>query len=165
MYNGIGLASVRGSGTNGYVQTNKAFVRAANVRTAVGINNNSTKGHADDFNLPKQRQANEEILEHQRKRKIEVKVLELREAMEERGYSESDIEQKCSEVRAQLSSKSFAGGKDTHAAAKQKEAEMNRVADAFKIRRDFVEGESFDQNLIEQRKAERIAAREERERQ
>ena len=28
MYNGIGLATVRGSGTNGYVQKNMAFVSA-----------------------------------------------------------------------------------------------------------------------------------------
>ena len=30
MYNGIGLQTARGSGTNGYVQTNKFFVRPRN---------------------------------------------------------------------------------------------------------------------------------------
>ena len=38
MYNGIGLQTVRGSGTNGYVQTNKAYVKAINVRTATELN-------------------------------------------------------------------------------------------------------------------------------
>ena len=55
MYNGIGLQTVRGSGTNGYVQSNKAFVRAANVRNATAVN--SGRNHSDDWALPKQRQA------------------------------------------------------------------------------------------------------------
>ena len=161
MYNGIGLTTVRGSGTNGYVQTNRAFVRASNVRQATSINNGAAS-RLDD--LPRQRQANEEILEHQRKRKVEVKVLELREAMEERGYSEREIEEKCSEVRAQLSSASAsaAAGKGSHAAVKQKDAEMARMKQAFGIGGDFVEGASFDRELQEQRRQERISAREEK---
>ena len=164
MYNGIGLTTVRGSGTNGYVQTNRAFVRASNVRQATSINTGSANRFDD---LPRQRQANEEILEHQRKRKVEVKVLELREAMEERGYSEREIEEKCSEVRAQLRSvsASAAAGKDSHAAVKQKDAEMARMKEAFGISNDFVEGESIDFALQEQRRQERKTAREEKDRQ
>ncbi len=40
MYNGIGLTTVRGSGTNGYVQSNKAYVKPVNVRTATELNRN-----------------------------------------------------------------------------------------------------------------------------
>ena len=35
MYNGIGLRTVRGSGTNGYVQRNLSYVRPVNVRQRV----------------------------------------------------------------------------------------------------------------------------------
>ena len=37
MYNGIGLRTARGSGTNGYVQSNRAFVKPVNVRRAEEI--------------------------------------------------------------------------------------------------------------------------------
>jgi hypothetical protein len=38
MYNGIGLRTVRGSGTAGYVNGNKAYVRPSQVRKVVGMN-------------------------------------------------------------------------------------------------------------------------------
>ena len=48
---------------------------------------------------------------------------------------------------------------------KQKDAEMARMKQAFGIGGDFVEGASFDRALQEQRRQERISAREEKERQ
>ena len=62
-------------------------------------------------------------------------------------------------------SASAAAGKDSHAAVKQKDAEMARMKQAFGIGGDFVEGASFDRALQEQRRQERISAREEKERQ
>jgi serine/arginine repetitive matrix protein 2 len=164
-YNGVGLSSVRGSGTNGYVTTNKAYVRPVNVRHATSMN--AGHNNFDDWDMPKQRQANEEILEHQRKRKIEVKIAELRDAMEDRGYSEIEIEEKCAEVRTALSSKasSAVNGTDSHASAKLKESENDRMKGALGIRSDFVEGEAFDQDLQEQRKKERLDEREAKQRQ
>jgi len=41
MYNGIGLRTVRGSGTAGYVNGNKAYVRPSQVRKIVGQNTGS----------------------------------------------------------------------------------------------------------------------------
>ena len=35
MYNGVGLQTARGSGTNGYVQTNMAFIRKSRLETKV----------------------------------------------------------------------------------------------------------------------------------
>ena len=35
MYNGVGLTTARGSGTNGYVQTNMAFIRKSRLETKV----------------------------------------------------------------------------------------------------------------------------------
>lgn len=65
MYNGIGLTTARGSGTNGYVQRNMAFVKD---RPRQQYNTERTQ--------PVQKKPNEEILEHERKRQLEVKVLE-----------------------------------------------------------------------------------------
>ncbi len=72
MYNGIGLQTVRGTGTSGYVQTNKFNL---NRRPAAKLN----QGQSDPSRLegPKQMKADESILEHNRKREVEKKLLEL----------------------------------------------------------------------------------------
>ena len=57
MYNGIGLSTPRGSGTNGYVQKNMAFVMP---RPAGSRNFEVTRIKAPTQNAP-----NEDILEHQ----------------------------------------------------------------------------------------------------
>ena len=72
MYNGIGLTTARGSGTNGYVQRNLAFVRDKPNRKP--INYNDIKRNA-----PVQREPNQEILEFERKRQIEVTITEWAE--------------------------------------------------------------------------------------
>ena len=70
MYNGIGLTTPRGSGTNGYVQRNLAF-RTDKPIQKVQYNYEDIRRHA-----PVTRQPNQEILEHERKRQIEAKVYE-----------------------------------------------------------------------------------------
>ena len=88
MYNGVGLQTARGSGTNGYVQTNMAFIRKSRLETKVKTDEDIRKMEA-----MLNRKPNQEILAHQARRKVEVKVLELREAMEEDGnYDEEEIE-------------------------------------------------------------------------
>jgi serine/arginine repetitive matrix protein 2 len=77
MYNGVGLLSVRGSGTSGYVQTNKF-----NMRRAPPVRSNQSdkpdKGRLD-------RQPNSEILEHNKKRALELKLAVYAESLEEQG--------------------------------------------------------------------------------
>lgn len=65
MYNGIGIATPRGTATNGFVQRNLAYKR-----------NRSNKKVVEVQEAPKLRKPNKEILDHQRKRAIEVKLLE-----------------------------------------------------------------------------------------
>merc|ERR1712086_824519 len=101
MYNGVGLQTARGSGTNGYVQTNMAFIRKSRLETKVKNDEDIRKMEAMLNKKP-----NQEILAHQAKRKVEVKVLELREAMEEDGnYDEEEIEGKCEAFRTMLLNK------------------------------------------------------------
>lgn len=79
MYNGIGLASVRGSGTSGYVQTNKFHLRASRQgpRDSLRDRDDAPGGGA--------RKPNADILDHNRKRAVEVKLLLLRDSLEEQG--------------------------------------------------------------------------------
>lgn len=79
MYNGIGLLTARGSGTSGYVSTNKFNLRGP-PRTGGGP-------VALDAEGPKQKKANQDIIEHNRKREIEAKVFELQDQLEEDGCS------------------------------------------------------------------------------
>lgn len=72
----VGLSTPRGSGTSGYVQGNKAHLRTQNQRSEPYPNDFDTLKH-------KQRQPDKDILEHDRKREVEVKVFELRDQLEE----------------------------------------------------------------------------------
>ena len=82
MYNGIGLQTVRGTATNGYVVRNLSYVKPIIVRSKTG-----TSGEDWGSAAPKQRKPSEDIMEHERRREVEVKVLDLQESMEEKGYA------------------------------------------------------------------------------
>lgn len=47
----------------------------------------------------------QEILEHQRRRRVEVKCAELEDLMSEQGYDEAEIEEKVTEYRKLLLNK------------------------------------------------------------
>jgi len=81
MYNGIGLETARGSGTNGYVQRNLSFIRR----------HKDTIDYKSEEQLQKldsqlNRGPSHEILDHERKRKVELKCMEMQELMEEQGW-------------------------------------------------------------------------------
>ena len=80
MYNGIGLETARGSGTNAYVQRNLAFIK--NKKTRIDYKDEDELAKLDrEFN----RQPDQGILEHERKRQIELKCLEMEDLMEKQG--------------------------------------------------------------------------------
>ncbi|KAJ0405012.1 hypothetical protein ATCC90586_001745 [Pythium insidiosum] len=170
MYNGIGLRTVRGSGTNGYVQRNLSFVNPNRARQKLSQNQslgNNPRGF-DDSRRPKT-VANPDILLHEQKRQIEVKLLELSMEMEERGCDEDEIADKVSRERDVLlarlkentSSASSRSRDDqsSHARAQRKEEENRRMKEAFGIEDDYAPGESFDPELIKKRKQERSERR------
>ncbi|KAL8153601.1 hypothetical protein V2J09_011361 [Rumex salicifolius] len=98
MYNGIGLQTARGSGTNGYVQTNKFFVRPKNSKLV-----DSSKGFGPDQGTAGiARKPNRDILEHDRKRQIELKLTILEDKLSDQGYTDSEIMDKINEARASL---------------------------------------------------------------
>lgn len=80
MYNGIGLATPRGSGTNGHVQRNWALVKPQTRQKEY-----KTEEDLAALDAATNRQPNKEILDHERKRKIELKCAEFAEILEDQG--------------------------------------------------------------------------------
>lgn len=98
MYNGIGLQTPRGSGTSGYIQRNLSVVKK-NIKTReeflkelqqlkVCIELVFVLSEFFKENILKpQRKANPEILKHQQKKQIQLKLLEMREKLESQGFN------------------------------------------------------------------------------
>lgn len=166
MYNGIGLATVRGSGTNGYVQKNAAHVSrqrtAQQKRQDLGPDPFASK-------MKDPRKANTEIVDHNRKREVELKVLTLRDELEGRGVPEDKIDAQAEALRSRLMARlpppgaasASAGGRagETHSDAAMKERENAALKQALGIKGDYVGGSAFDRELQEREKEERMAKR------
>merc|ERR1712195_353102 len=80
-------------------------------------------------------------------------------------YSEDEIELKVAEIRKQLAEagddgKGAAAGKSSHAVAQAQVKKNLAFEAAMGISRDYEAGQAFDQDLQEERKAERIQQRE-----
>jgi serine/arginine repetitive matrix protein 2 len=83
-YNGIGLSTARGSGTNGYISKNTAYLQIRDGPPGGAYR----KPYVDLDDLrgpPVHRAPDKGILEHERKRRIEIKCMELRDELEEKG--------------------------------------------------------------------------------
>jgi len=85
MYNGIGLTTPRGSGTSGYVVRNLSTLRS---------HDKNDRPSTWDAALPKHREPDQDILEHEKKRRVEIKCLELQLELEDKGVDEADVEKK-----------------------------------------------------------------------
>ncbi|KAJ6629240.1 cwf21 domain-containing protein, partial [Mycena sp. CBHHK59/15] len=164
MYNGIGLTTPRGSGTNGYVIRNLSSLRSHEPA--------QDRASAWDAAPPKHREPDEGILEHERKRKVEVKCLELQLQLEDDGVDEDKIEEQVGALRekllANLASMNPTAGKikpaDTHALAAAKKSELSKMANAFGTRANYVEGDAFNREKQEEIKLKKQAEREDRDR-
>lgn len=162
MYNGIGLATARGSGTNGHVQRNLSFVRQSK-KDFVKYKTEDDLQKAEAIN---NRQPNEEILEHDRKRKIEIKCAELEDILESQNYSADIIAAKVQVYREKLMEEHGTSGlpkdafgrysvRETHQVAAAQQEKNAMLRSAFGISDYFVEGSSFDSD----RKAKEELAR------
>lgn len=98
MYNGIGLQTPRGSGTNGYIQSNKFFVKPRTNKVADATNSfEPGQGTAGLSKKP-----NKDILEHDRKRQIHLKLVVLEDKLIDQGYTDTEIAEKLEEARKTL---------------------------------------------------------------
>ncbi|KAK2782835.1 RNA-splicing factor [Onygenales sp. PD_12] len=88
MSSNVGLSTPRGSGTSGYVQRNLSHLKPRDngPYPAGGAGAGAGAGaNAQPLNEFKQRKPDRKILEHDRRRAIEVRLLEERERLEEMG--------------------------------------------------------------------------------
>ena len=96
MSSNVGLSTPRGSGTSGYVQRNLSSLKPRD--TGYGQPYTTDRDRA----LPRQRQPDKDILDHDRKREVEVKVFELRDKLENEEVEEDEIEKQCDDLRERL---------------------------------------------------------------
>ena len=179
-YNGIGLSTVRGSATNGFVQRNLGWVRQSDSerRRAAAADGRAGGGGGRDLVAAPMRQSNADIVAHDVKRRIELRTAELRIKLEDEGtWGADEIDTRCDTLRAQLIAEADAGrektarllprpipGDVTAVTAAAKEAELKRVRGAWGLSEGHVPGASFDREALEAKKMERRAANEERAR-
>jgi len=157
-YNGVGLNTPRGSGTSGHVQTNLAAIKP--------------KGNYE-FNVerilpPEEKQPNTEILDHQRKRQIEVQVMEWADKtglLDQENLSEEAKQLMLQKKRDELSNSNIKSKKieGSHQKTQKKKEQTVIFKKALKIRDDYVTGSAFDQELQNKLKEERIQQRIEKE--
>ncbi|KAF3621429.1 putative coiled-coil domain-containing protein 94 -like protein [Capsicum annuum] len=171
MYNGIGLQTPRGSGTNGYIQTNKFFVKPKTNKVLV---DGGSKGYeSGQGTAGVTRKANKDILEHDRKRQIQLKLLVLEEKLADQGYTDVEINEKLEEARRNLEAVVEDSGEpvyekvsetQTHQIAALKEKQMENFKAALKIGAEyetqkkkhddlalFEEGEIEDDDLVKEK--------------
>jgi serine/arginine repetitive matrix protein 2 len=101
MYNGIGLQTARGSGTNGYVQRNLSAI--VSKKRKIEYQDEKDRQLSKPFiNKP----INDDIAEHQRKRQIENKCLEYEERLKEQGLKSDEIEKRLKSYRERIQEES-----------------------------------------------------------
>lgn len=104
MYNGIGLPTPRGSGTSGYIQRNLSHLKPR--RTDIGSSLGGVGLDGADWGrtaqTPKVRKPNAELLEHERRRQVEIKLLYFADELRESNVSEDAIAERVAEERERL---------------------------------------------------------------
>jgi hypothetical protein len=177
MADNVGLTTPRGSGTSGYVQKNRSLLRPRD----------KIAPYPKDWEHAKHRprQPDAEILEHEAKREFEVKVLELRDKLEDEGcvcdlrsptprltpcrIDEDEIDDQCEALRRKLNQERKEGkdqGPNTkrfkshqvHDLAKAKLEESERLRKALGISEDYEEGSHWKKQ--EERMRDSLAKRE-----
>ena len=161
MYNGIGLKTARGSGTNGYVTTNRSsvsnpdYVRERNRHLAPrSVRTMDARAMAPDPG----------VLDHQRKRQIEVQLCEMRDRLEDQGVPDAEIDRRVARARESLRERQN-GGTRMHLASPWKSCQRRRhgcgihakerkAEGRVRVREDHVDGESFDAEAQQRRRVE-----------
>ncbi|KAG0251155.1 RNA-splicing factor [Mortierella polycephala] len=92
-YNGIGLSTARGSGTNGYIVRNLS---------ALKLRRRDFKPTDPYDDEPKIRKPNADLVLHEQKRSIEVKCATLQAELEDEGTPDDEVERQVGQLRTKL---------------------------------------------------------------
>ncbi|KAF1810979.1 hypothetical protein P152DRAFT_508308 [Eremomyces bilateralis CBS 781.70] len=158
MSDNVGLTTPRGSGTSGYVQRNLSLLRPRD----------RVEPYSKELRH-QQRKPDPEILEHERKRRLENEVYKLRDRLEEEGVNDDDIDDQCDALRKKLqqdfertkSRPTDAKGLKSHQVhdlAKAKIEETEKMRRALGIREDYEEGSHWEKS--EQRMRDAVEEKE-----
>ncbi|PLW47597.1 hypothetical protein PCANC_18666 [Puccinia coronata f. sp. avenae] len=157
------LATPRGSGTSGYVQRNLSQPRPPDDYGA------KANDRYDDH-LGAQRKPDQSMLEHERKRRVENKCVELQLELEEQEIAEEEVTARVDELRQKLLKEELARGPgpvkphQSHEIAAMKLKENEKFREALGVMNSsYVEGQAFDRELQAQRKAQAIEERQQRD--
>lgn len=107
-YNRVGLGSVRGTGTSGYIQSNKAAQRTEGVyerreaERAAASQADALISAATGANEKSKRAADPSIVAHEQARRVESALFDLRDELEDQGMPEQEIEAKITQERKRL---------------------------------------------------------------
>lgn len=102
-YNGIGLQTAKGSSTNGFIQKNYTKVRESSYSRRLKLKKEEEKRRNKQIIEDLSNVKDKELQKHEEKRKIELKISEYRDSLEDLGELDDDeIEQKCKEFRKAL---------------------------------------------------------------
>ncbi|KAI6198099.1 hypothetical protein M3Y94_01304700 [Aphelenchoides besseyi] len=97
MYNGVGVGTARGTGTAGYVQANTSSLKFTKHRKAYNAEDDMARAEAAINRAP-----NAQLLNHEYKRRIEIRCVELEDLMEKEGSTQEEIDEKVNEYRKLL---------------------------------------------------------------
>ena len=157
MYGNIGLQTAKGSGTSGYVQKSLAYINKRNYES--GNYKEVLQKFKDNPALSK-RKVNNEIIQHELKRKIESELYDLAESLKEQ--NETNIEEKIKEKRAELykeldkRKEEYIDRTETHQQSKLKDEQMEKIRKALGVKGEYMYGSAFDLETQEQKKIETI---------
>ena len=155
MSSNVGLSTPRGSGTSGYVQRNLSLLKPRS--TGVGAPYPPTT-----YSAPKQRKPDQAILAHDREREIEVKILELRDKLEDDGKDEDEVDEECEKLREKLKKEGSREGQgrkvkgyQVHELAEAKERESERLRRALGLKKGTGEGKDGEEHPMARQDRER----------
>eukprot|EP01053_Blabericola_migrator_P010672 Blabericola_migrator_1__10671@NODE_608_length_7306_cov_258_002348_g441_i0_p6_GENE_NODE_608_length_7306_cov_258_002348_g441_i0NODE_608_length_7306_cov_258_002348_g441_i0_p6_ORF_typecomplete_len152_score30_89cwf21/PF08312_12/9e11cwf21/PF08312_12/1_1e04_NODE_608_length_7306_cov_258_002348_g441_i020552510 len=140
MYNGIGLPTPRGSGTSGYIQRNLGHVPSGAKRKFKKNEQVESTG-----SVKVKPGGDPELLEHERRRRVEIEVMTYITELEARGVTGDELDELVDKKREELLAEKaterdlllreskVAIKRDTHIRAKEKSAEEEKMRRALKI--------------------------------
>lgn len=129
-YNNLGLDTAKGSGTSGYVTRNLSTLpsRGRMVYTPVER---------------KERVVDSGILDHFKRREVEVLIAELREELEEDGVEEDEVERRVEVYRERVRRRGIVRREEGVYPSKEKEEEVERMRKALGISAEYHRGDAF----------------------
>ena len=136
MYNGIGLSTARGSGTNGYVSKNLAQLKASSLLRKASL-------YTDLPTTNILKSTSEEMLLHNKKRKVELAVLEYQDTLEAQHLSEEELAQRLAAYRARVIQEMAREEEKQERLLSQKDQETEKLRIAFGIKEGAQEGDAF----------------------